>query len=66
VVVANGLRTRLPEDVEPGASVMVRGLLRAPDIPGSMTLKWDLVQEHVRWFGDANSKCAISSAVLIT
>jgi Wzt C-terminal domain/Sulfotransferase family len=66
VIVANGLRTRLPEDVEPGASVMVRGLLRAPDIQGRMTLAWDLVQEHVRWFSDADSKCAISSAVLVT
>jgi len=66
VVVANGLRTRLPEDVEPGNRVTVRGLLRAPDIPGSMTLRWDLVQEHVQWFSDANPKCAISSVILIT
>jgi hypothetical protein len=66
VVEANGLRTRLPEDVEPGTSVVIRGLLRAPDIPGNMTLTWDLVQEHVKWFSDANSICAISSTVLIT
>jgi hypothetical protein len=66
VLVANGLRTRLGEDLAPGASVVVRGLLRAPDTPGNMTLTWDMVQEHVRWFSDAKSGCSISSAVLVT
>jgi hypothetical protein len=66
VLVANGLRTRLGEDMEPGSSVVVRGLLRAPDVPGIMTLTWDMVQEHVRWFSDRKSRCAISSVVLVT
>jgi hypothetical protein len=65
MVVADGLRTRLAEDVEPGASVIVRGLLRAPDVPGNMTLVWDMVQENVRWFSDADPKCALSSAVQV-
>lgn len=64
-VVADGLRTRLAEDVEPGASVIVRALLRAPDVPGNMTLVWDLVQENVRWFSEADPKCALSSSVQV-
>jgi Wzt C-terminal domain/Sulfotransferase family len=65
IIIADGLRTRLPEDLEPGASVVVRGLLRAPEVPGDMTLVWDMVQEHVRWFSDGNPECALSSAVQV-
>ena len=65
VVVADGLRTRLSEDLKPGLSITVRGLLRAPDVPGHMVLVWDMVQEHVRWFSDVDPTCALSSPVLV-
>jgi O-antigen ligase len=45
-----GLRTRLPHDVEPGESVTVDTVLQAPAKPGTYYLQWDMVQENVVWF----------------
>jgi O-Antigen ligase len=47
-----GLRTLLPADVPPGATVRVRAVARGPAVPGAYRLRWDLVQEGVTWFGD--------------
>jgi hypothetical protein len=45
-----GVRTDLPTDVPPGATVDVLGLVRGPILPGTYRLSWDLVQENVSWF----------------
>jgi len=50
-VVAEGLRTPLPADLEPGATALVPMTVRAPSEPGGHRLAVDLVHEHVRWFG---------------
>ena len=48
---AEGLRTPLPRDVEPGDGCLVPLAVQAPSEPGRYRLAVDLVHEHVRWFG---------------
>jgi hypothetical protein len=50
-VAAEGLRTPLPAELEPGESALVPLALEAPGTPGRYRLAVDLVHEHVRWFG---------------
>ncbi len=50
VVVWDGTRGLLPQDVVPGASVSVDITPKAPGGSGTYTLKWDLVQDGVAWF----------------
>lgn len=49
-VVAEGLRTPLPADVEPGERSVVAFAVQAPERPGCYRLAVDLVHEQVRWF----------------
>jgi hypothetical protein len=49
-VVANGLRTRLPANVAPGASLTLAVQITAPAAPGVYTVEWDMVQETITWF----------------
>lgn len=51
MVVWDGLRNPLPNDVAPGAAATVTALVRTPDRPGAYTLTFDLVREGVAWFG---------------
>ncbi len=44
------IRTDVPKDVEPDASVTVHVRLALPDQPGNYTLELDLVHEGVSWF----------------
>ncbi|HVR89168.1 MAG TPA: N-acetylmuramoyl-L-alanine amidase [Candidatus Limnocylindria bacterium] len=53
-VVWDGLRTKLPSDVAPGATQTLQAQLQFPTAPGAYTLKWDLVQEGVAWFSSQN------------
>ena len=46
----DGERTVLPYDVAPGETVDLKATLIAPSVPGTYTLKWDMVQENVTWF----------------
>lgn len=46
----DGLRTSLPEALEPGEETRVPVAIAAPAEPGSYRLTLDLVHEHVRWF----------------
>jgi hypothetical protein len=49
-VVAEGLRTPMPADLQPGATALVPLAVQAPLEPGRYRLAVDLVHEHVRWF----------------
>jgi O-Antigen ligase len=55
VVVFDGLRTELPDDVAPGGGATVRAIVHAPDRPGRYLLWWDLVHEHATWFSQRGS-----------
>lgn len=52
IMVADGLRTVLREDVSPGASQMLALQVRAPKEAGLYLLDISLVQEQVAWFCD--------------
>lgn len=45
------LRTTLPADLAPGASLVAPLHVVAPQESGDFTLELDLIHEHVRWFG---------------
>ena len=57
-VVADGLRTGLPEALAPGASLIVPIDVLAPPTAGRHTFVVDLLHEPVRWFG-----CEVSATV---
>ena len=54
--VFDGIRTGLPEDLRPGASVPVKASVQAPAGPGKYVLEFDMVQESVSWFKDRGAK----------
>ncbi len=58
VWVADDGRARLPETLEPGASVEVPLTVRAPSAAGEAVLDVDLVQERVCWFAQRGSQTA--------
>jgi cell division septation protein DedD len=52
VVVYDGERTVLPQDVKPGDSVALKAIVQAPQRTGKYILEMTLVQEGVAWFPD--------------
>ncbi len=54
--VADGVRTNLPADLAPGATVALRATVKAPDKSGTYILEFDMVQEAVTWFKAQGSK----------
>ncbi|HYP41500.1 MAG TPA: O-antigen ligase family protein [Chloroflexia bacterium] len=48
--VFEGVRTRLPHEVQPGQTVTMNAYVKAPSKVGDYYLEWDLVQEDVAWF----------------
>lgn len=65
VLVADGLRTRLPSDVSPGSAVIVPLKVRVPYEKGDCRLLISLVQEGVAWFAESNpdSTCFMSLSI---
>lgn len=54
IVVFDGLRTSLPNDVQPGSSVQLKAMIQPPDRAGQYALEVTLVQEGVAWFPERN------------
>ena len=52
---ADFCRTKLPEDVPPGATVRVRARLPVPPDPGRYVLRLDPVDDRLAWFSQAGS-----------
>jgi stage II sporulation protein D len=52
LVVWDGERGLLPQDVAPGASITASITVRVPTTTGGYGIGWDLVQEGVGWFSD--------------
>lgn len=50
VVIWDGLRTNLGQDVGPTGDVWLNARVLAPLQPGTYVLKWDVVKEGVTWF----------------
>ncbi|PNS09227.1 Wzt carbohydrate-binding domain-containing protein [Solilutibacter silvestris] len=55
LLVPDGLRSILPDDVQGGQTVIAPLLVRAPDEPGIYRLAVSLVQEGVAWFIEENA-----------
>jgi hypothetical protein len=58
VLILDGARTRLPRDLMPGEGATVTANVEVPNVPGALTLQWDLVQDDVTWFGERGSPVA--------
>jgi hypothetical protein len=56
MIVLDGMRTPLPNDLAPGSSVNLQAKIQAPDQPGSYTLQLTVVQESVAWFENKGAK----------
>jgi len=54
-VVRDGRRSALPDTVPPGASVELVATIEAPRSPGQYLLRWDIVQEGVRWISETEA-----------
>jgi hypothetical protein len=55
-VVWDGMRTKLPGDLPPGATISVQAALVFPAGTGTYTLRWDMVEEGVSWFSGKDVK----------
>jgi glycosyltransferase involved in cell wall biosynthesis len=56
LILRDGIRTPLTNDVEPNQDTTVNAKIRAPDQPGEYLLVIDLVHEHVGWFSDLGAE----------
>jgi hypothetical protein len=63
--VFEGLRTALPHDVAPGASLQMEAIVEAPPKAGEYILEWDLVQEDVTWFYEKSKVRVESESVIV-
>lgn len=52
VVINDGSRADLPNDLLPGQKVTMPLHVKAPEQPGSYIVQLDMVQEGVAWFGE--------------
>lgn len=55
MVVKEGIRSALPNRVEPGQTLIAPFSIATPQTPGPYILELDLVQEGVTWFSDAGT-----------
>jgi phosphoglycerol transferase MdoB-like AlkP superfamily enzyme len=51
VVTRDGMRAQLPGPVRPGEDVEITARVHAPATSGRWLLEWEMVREHVAWFG---------------
>jgi hypothetical protein len=58
VLILDGARTSLPREIAPGESAILAARVEVPNLPGALTLQWDLVQENVTWFGVRGNQVA--------
>lgn len=50
LLVFDGVRTPLTADVPEGGMITLTATLQAPNVSGTLTLQWDLVEEGINWF----------------
>ena len=56
MIVKEGNRTILPNDIAPGSLVKMQAKVTAPDQPGSYILQFTMLQELVAWFHEKGAK----------
>lgn len=62
---AEGARSPMPYQVEPGESADVLATFVAPPEPGRVRVAWDVVSEHEAWFHECGSSAAIFDVDII-
>lgn len=62
---SEGVRTRLPGPVGPGESVDLSAEILAPAEPGTYTVIWEPVREHVRWYGPPQTGAAATPLTVL-
>jgi len=65
VIVRDGKRTLLPNDVPPDGEVELIAQVVPPDSPGTYTLEWDMVHEFITWFADQQVKTARQTVTVL-
>jgi hypothetical protein len=60
IVLFDGERTLLPEDLYPGESVEIPARIKAPSSPGDYRLVLSPVQEGVAWFVDVGGAASLA------
>jgi hypothetical protein len=56
LLIRDGIRSCIPHDLAPGDEVEILAVVKAPNAVGEYILEFDLVQEHVAWFGSKGAK----------
>lgn len=59
------LRWPFPDPVRPQETVQINVHLTAPRIAGRYELRWDVVEEHVTWFGTKSGRFATSRVTVV-
>ena len=65
IVIYEGLRTDLPEDISPGESATIPVTIKAPGNGGTYTIEYDLVHEGITWFNNRDSRTLKKSIIVI-
>jgi hypothetical protein len=59
-------RALLPNDLDPGSSVVLKVSVQAPSQPGNYKLRFSMVQEHVAWFYDRGASPLLINVKVIS
>jgi hypothetical protein len=54
MVIRDGIRTQLTEQVRPRDTVIIEAMIKSPDQLGTYYLQWDMVKEGDFWFSEIN------------
>jgi len=63
IVVWDGLRTRLPNNLGFGGSATLNAQVQTPSAPGRYVLVWDMVEENVTWFNWLGTRIGRTTAI---
>jgi arabinofuranosyltransferase len=56
IIVYDGERTLMPQDLAPGQSIILNALIKTPDVPGEYILQLTMLREFVAWFENRGAK----------
>jgi len=60
LLIADGLRTQLPNDLKPNDSITITLHVKVPDVKGRLLLMASLVQENVVWFMERRTSSSLT------
>jgi hypothetical protein len=66
IVVFDGERTPLPENIPPQQAVRINATIRSPEVPGNYMLSLSMVKEGVIWFNEVNPPTTVAISIMPT